>query len=116
VTANLFINISAASLFVYFPMDGEKRVYFPVDEEKAVSFPVEEVKEVCSPMDEKIYFPFPINGGGEEIAVSPRSRDDMTVFEIRGFTSCVYNGRLLRKFSLICELGFAKIWRLKTKN
>ncbi|XP_015163554.1 uncharacterized protein [Solanum tuberosum] len=77
-------------------MDGEKTVYFPVDEEKAVSFPVDEVKEVCSPVDEIMYFPFPINGGGEEIAVSPRSRDDMTVFEIRGFTSCVYNGRLLR--------------------
>ncbi|XP_015163552.1 uncharacterized protein [Solanum tuberosum] len=76
-------------------MDGEKTVYFPVDEEKAVSFPVDEVKEVCSPVDEIMYFPFPINGGGEEIAVSPRSRDDMTVFEIRGFTSCVYNGRLL---------------------
>ncbi|KAG5607960.1 hypothetical protein H5410_029452 [Solanum commersonii] len=67
-------------------MDGEKTVYFAVDEEKAVSFPVEEVKEVCSPMDEKMYFPFPINGGGEEIAVSPRSRDDMTRSCCGGFS------------------------------
>ncbi|WMV31606.1 hypothetical protein MTR67_024991 [Solanum verrucosum] len=62
-------------------------VCFPMDEEKAISF--------CSPMKSKIYVRFPINGGGEEVVVSPRSRDDMTVFEIWGCISCVYNGRLL---------------------
>ncbi|KAL3369593.1 hypothetical protein AABB24_010105 [Solanum stoloniferum] len=58
-----------------------------MDEERAISF--------YSPMKSKIYVRFPINGGGEEIVVSPRSRDDMTVFEIWGCISCVYNGRLL---------------------